>query len=279
MKKVVSIFAVVVFWVLSVFTVKADLIWEPGNDDFYTDNRNDCQYINRSYVADGPDNKVLVYKNPENPIVTETWENGHVVHIYYTWADKRGVVWGMYNDWETDETGWVPMAYMVVMYDNICFEEEFADSIVEESISVPGEYANKSIFFWSYPGAENYLEVLMPGDEASMPQCSKTFVDEEGHKWGYFGYFCGIRDRWVCFDNPVADANTLYQEGLPLRGGQISEENTISEESSVSEENTVSENERISPPTDGGKITLIICLVLGTCGITGGVLARMKKKG
>lgn len=278
MKKITGIFAVMVCWILCMLPVRADLIWEPYDDNFYTKNRESCQYINRNYTADGPGNKVIVYKSPENPTVLETWENGHVAHIYYTWTDKSDTVWGMYNNWETDETGWVPMAYMDVVYDYICFEEEFGDSIVEETIAIPGEYAKKSIRGWSYPGAETCLEISMPDNEENMPQCSKGFVDEEGRKWGYIGYFQGIRNIWVCLDNPVADIDTLYPESLPLRGEQMSEESTLSEEETLSEENTLPDEEHISPSADGGTIGLVIGLVLGVCGATGGVLVWMKKK-
>lgn len=291
MKKIVSFFAVVICWMLCVGTVKADVIWEPYDDIFYMANRDDCQYVNRNYTANGPENKVIVYKSPENPTVTETWENGHVVNIYYTWTDEDGIVWGMYNDWETDETGWMPMDYMDVVYDYICFEEEFGDSFVEEMTAIPGEYAGKSIFFWSYPGADIYREIPMPEAETEMPQCSTIFVDEEGHKWGYFGYFRGVRNMWVCLDQPVADASTLYPEGLPVRGGQMTAENTFAEDTRIEStstedtykedtytEDTVVNEERISPSVDTGIIGLIICLILGVCGATGGVLLGMKKK-
>ncbi len=266
MKKLVSIFAVVVCWMLCVLPVKADLIWEPYEDEFYMAHREEREYVNRVYSADGPDNKVIVYKSPENPTVVETWENGFTARIYHIWTDESGNVWGLYNNWETDETGWVPMAYMDVVYDYICFEEEFGESIVEETVQIPGEYVKQTIYCWSYPGAETYLEINMPESEEDMPQCSKTFVDEEGRKWGYIGYFRGTRNKWVCLDNPVADATALYPNGLPERGAQMSSENTFSE------------YKRIAPPTDGGTIGLIVCLVLGVCGATGGALIGLKRR-
>jgi len=44
------------------------------------------------------------------------------------------------------------------------------------------------------------------------------------------------------------------------------------------EEEHVFEEERIAPAADGGTVGLIICLVLGVCGATGGALVGMKKK-
>ena len=266
MKKIKGVFAVVMCFMLCVLPVKADVIWEPYNDSFYNGHREDCSYLNRNFTADGPEDKVLVYKSPENSAVVETWENGYVANIYYTWTDENGTVWGMNHNWETDELGWVPMEYMDVVYDYICFEEEFGASFVEETVAIPGEYVNRKIFCFSYPGAETYLEIPMPEYEADMPQCHMTYVDENGQKWGYIGYFRGTRNKWVCLDNATADAAALYPGGLPARGAQLQEENSFPE------------GECISPPTGGGTIGLIICLVLGVCGATGGALAGMKKK-
>ncbi len=266
MKKMMSILTVMLFWMLCVVPVRADMIWEPNNDDFYVNHRDSCHYVNRNYTADGPEDKVIVYKSPENPAVVTTWENGHVANIYYTWTDENGIVWGMNNNWETNETGWMPMEYMDVVYDYICFEEEFGEHFVEETVTISEEYANISVYFWSYPGAETYLEIPMPENAADMPQCSKTFVDEEGRKWGYIGYFRGTRNKWVCLDEPAGDVKILYPEEAPVRTPQAVTEGTFSEE------------ERITPSADGGTMGLIICLVLGVCGATGGALLGMKKK-
>ncbi len=278
MKKMMRILMVVLCWMLWVLPVSADVIWEPYNDDFYEKYRESCQLVNRNYTADGPENKVIVYKSPENPTVVTTWENGHLANIYYTWTDENGTVWGMYNDWESNENGWVPMEYMDVVYDYICFEEEFGESFVEETVAIPEEYVGTSIYFWSYPGAEAYLEMLMPETAADMPQCFKTFVDEAGRKWGYIGYFRGVRNKWVCLDEPAGDVNTLYPEETPVRTPQGDTEESYSEEKQVSEEAPALEEERIVPATNGGTIGLIICLVLGVCGATGGALVGMKKK-
>lgn len=284
MKKMTRILMVMLCWVVFVLPVRADVIWEPHNDDFYTKKRENCRLVNRSYTADGPEDKVIVYKSPENPSVVDTWENGHVANIYYTWTDEKGIVWGMYNDWETNETGWVPMEYMEVVYDYICFEEEFGEHFVDESVAIPEECAGTGVYFWSYPGAETYLEIPMPETAADMPQCSPTFVDEGGRKWGYIGYFRGTRNKWVCLDEPAGDFNTLYPEEPPVRTPQevieeaYSEEEPVLEVEPVLEEEHVFEEERIAPAADGGTVGLIICLVLGVCGATGGALVGMKKK-
>ena len=278
MKKVMRILTVILCWMIFVLPVSADVIWEPYNDDFYEKYRVSCQLVNRNYTTDGPEGKVIVYKSPENPSVVATWENGHVANIYYTWTDEKGIVWGMNNNWETNETGWMPMEYMDVVYDYICFEEEFGDSFVEETVAISEEYVSTGVYFWDYPGAETYMEVPMPDTAANMPMCGKTYVDESGRKWGYIGYYRAIRNKWVCLDEPVADYSVLYPEMVPVRTPQAVTEESYSEMESVSEETPAVEEERIVPSADSGIVGLIICLVLGVCGATGGALLGMKKK-
>ncbi|MBQ8821294.1 MAG: hypothetical protein IJZ82_01495 [Lachnospiraceae bacterium] len=266
MKKILSCLAVMACFMLCVLKVKADVIWEPYEDDFYMENRESCEYINRNYTADGPDGKVIVYKSPENPTMVETWENGYTVHIYYVCNDEASNSWGIYENFETDKSGWVPMAYMDVVYDYISFSEEFGESIVEENGTIPAEYAGKSIYCWSYPGAEKYIEIPMPEYEADMPQYSKTFIDEAGRKWGYIGYFRGTRNKWVCLNSAVADAADLYPDGLPERGTQETESNTFTEDA-----------ERITPAKDNGLVGLVTFLVVAVTGATGGILAWLKR--
>ena len=256
--------------------VKADLIWEPYDDDFYTKNRENCQLVNRNYTADGPEGKVIVYKSPENPSVVDTWENGHVVNIYYTWTDENDIVWGMNNDWETNETGWVPMEYMDVVYDYISFEEDFGESFVEETVVIPKEYVGTGVYFWDYPGAETYQEILMPETAEGMPQCYKTFEDEAGRKWGYIGYFRGVRNKWVCLDEPAGDVKALDPKEVPVE--TLSSEELPVRDEETATEHSFSEEERIAPSAEGSTIGLVICLVLGVCGATGGALVGLKKK-
>ena len=274
MKKSLRILTVILCWMMFVLPVSADVIWEPYNDDFFDKYKDSSQLVKRYYTASGPENKVIVYKSPENPSVVATWENGQEVYIYYTWTDEKGIEWGMYYNGETDETGWMPMEYMEVVYDYICFEEEFGESFVDEMVAIPEEYVGTGVYFWDYPGAKTYMEVTMPETAADMPMCAKTFVDEEGRKCGFIGYYRAIRNKWVCLDQPAEDFYTLTPEVTPESTPQAVTEAP----ESVSEEATAVEEERITPSADSGTIGLIICLVLGVCGATGGALFGMKKK-
>lgn len=265
MRKVMGIMVMVVCWMMCVLPVKADIIWEPYEDAFYMEHQMACVHLERVYTANGPDGKVITYKSPENPDVVESWENGYEVCINYTYTDEDGIVWGLNG---MTSTGWVPMEYMELVYDNISFAEEFEEKIVEEDGSIPAQYAGMNIYAFSYPGAEKYIEINVPGDKEAMLGYDMTFVDEAGYKWGHINYFRGIRDVWVCLDNATADATTLYPDGLPERGVQSGPEDDVSAEDGY-----------IMPKKDNGLVGIVICMVVAVVGVTGGALVIMKKRG
>lgn len=281
MKKSAWIWAVVVCWILCVMPAKADAIWEP-NDTFYHDHYEDCRYVNRNFTANGPDGEVIVYKSPENPTVVATWENGFHAYISFVYTDEDGNEWGIYEDFETGVKGWMPMAYMQVIYDGISFTEEYGESFVEDSAAFPAEYAGQTVYCFTYPGSESCFEMRMPEVEEEMPWYARTFTDEQGMVWGYIGYFRGVRDRWVCITNATATFEELYPDGAPVRGEKPEEtpmpEEDAEEESKSADREEDGDDERIAPERDGGLIGLVIALVVAVTSATGGALAWWKKR-
>lgn len=190
--------------------VSADVIFEP-QDSFYWDHRGECQYINRSYYADGPDNVAVVYRSPESAAVAERVKNGLELWISYTYEDADGISWGYCENYEESWSGWIPMDYLLLKYDSICFREEFADRITEESGAL--EELSGEVRFWNYPGSEDAVAFAVEGNY--QPEYDAVFTDDAGRKWGHVGYHMGIRDVWLCLDAPTADYPTLYADQAP----------------------------------------------------------------
>lgn len=280
MKKSVWIWIAAICWMLCVMPARADVIWEP-DDNFYYEHQEDCVYVNRSFTANGPDGEVFVYKSPENSKVVTTWENGFKAHISYVYTDEDGNEWGVYEDYEADLTGWVPMAYMEVVYDSISFAQEYGQSFVEENAVFPAEYAGKTIYCFVYPGSKSSFEVKMPDVAEDMPWYDKTFTDEQGLVWGHIGYFRGIRNCWVCITNATATFEELYPVEAPVRGEEEKETPVSKEDSEEQDSDDVRESdeddERIEPKKDNGLIGLVVALVVAVTGATGGALAWLKK--
>ncbi len=219
MKKWMGLLGSLVCFMLFGISAKADVIWEPYEDSFYRNHWEECEHVNRSYRANGPGGEVILYESPESAKEITHWENGTSGYISFTYTDADGIVWGVYNNGDVSESGWMPMEYMVVVYDSISFAEEFDDVIVEENGTLDN-VNYEEMYFYSWPGAEQAVIMDITG---YVPEYYRTFVDEEGRKWGNVSYHYGIRDHWVCLDAPVAEFDELWPDGAPQRGGEVTE--------------------------------------------------------
>lgn len=212
MNRIISLVLALVFILALSPAVRADVIFEP-EDSFFWDHRGECQYHDRAYYAEGPDNVAVVYRSPDSSAVVERVKNGDVLWISYVYEDENGISWGYCENFQEDWSGWVPMDYLLLRYDYISFQEEFADRITEETGTVPASDAE--VRFWDYPGSDNANALAAEPDYP--PEYHQVFVDDAGRKWGSVGYHMGICNVWVCLDDPAADYRTLYAEHEPQR--------------------------------------------------------------
>ena len=191
----------------------ADLLWEPRENHFYEQHRNDCKYEGRGYYANGAEGFVTLWDAPKGRTVLAQYENGEKLWVYYIYQD-----WGLIRRWEDGQelSGWVPLADLSLVYDHISFAEEYAGQIRDYN----GEFANYSgdiscINFYEYPGAPEikfshdpepkYMQNLLDNltgaaDDRSAIQ--SVFTDEDGRLWGYVDYLYGHLEAWFCLDEP-----------------------------------------------------------------------------
>ncbi|MDE6419402.1 MAG: hypothetical protein K2K87_02615 [Lachnospiraceae bacterium] len=264
MKKWIGFFGIVFCFLLCGNSVQADVIWEPMNS-FYEEHSSECTYVNRQYTANGPDGVVILYESPESAKVVTTWENGRRTYIAFTYEDAQGIVWGISDD---EQTGWMPMDYMKVVYDSISFQEDYDDQIVSQDGSLDEQYRNDTVYFWKYPGSENCSSMNLQ-DWEYLPDYSSLFTDEVGHRWGYIGYYYGIRSKWVCLDAPTADYAALYPDGAPKIG---------KEDDAQSQEPENSGTDRIAPQTNDKSVMIVVALVALVVAATAVLLVILKKR-
>lgn len=246
---------------------QADLIWEP-QDSFYEKHAEECTYVNRFFEANGPDGKVILYQSPEMPIEKGSWENGYRAYISFIYTDSEGIEWGIYDN-DAKLSGWVPMAYMEVVYDSISFKEEHSAEIVEQQGEVDSKYQGEVIYLWKYPGSEE-------GDTFEVkdypPSYRGVYVDEEGRSWGCIGYYFGIKDKWVCLDQPTADFARLYPEGI------AGPEENRKELSSESKKPDTGETERIVPKINDRVVIIAAIMVAAVVLATAALLIIIRKR-
>lgn len=195
MKRIICLF--LALW-LMLAAAPAAFATELPDDPFFWQYRGECQFNGRTYEAAGPDNVAEIYRSPVSNAVVTRVRNGLEIRISYTWLDANGFLWG----YAEDDGGWVPMDYLLLLYDHRCFLEEFPDRITDRS----GSLELGEVRLWAYPGSER--SELLEAEEAV--EYTLAFTDDADREWVFVPYLMGVRDTWVCLDDPGADYRTLY---------------------------------------------------------------------
>jgi hypothetical protein len=288
MKRLLVLMTLIVLVQSFPLSVSADLIYEP-QDDFLEQHCLECRYVDRKYVAYGPDGELTVYKSPENCLSQAEVPNRESIYISHVYTDDHGIEWGCVTLWGQGIIGWVPMPYVVPIYNGSDFRNEFADRLKEEQGKVAVS-VDQEIWFWEYPGSENYSTVTV-GNPQNAPDYYCTFVDDAGRNWGQIGYYCGIRSEWVCLDQPSADYNTLYAIYPPQKvtkpeiqpvTEQVTEPTTQPETEPATQPQTqpttqpIVSDDIIKP--SGISPTAILIAAAAVAAISAGLLVVLKKK-
>lgn len=272
MKKRFYVFAALICYLLFFIPVKADVIWEP-EDSFYESHANECEYVGRTFTANGPDGKVILYKSPELPEVVTVWENGQKAYIYFTFVDSDGIEWGICDD-HNGTIGWMPMDYMEVVYDSTSFFEEHSEQITEQFGELDESYQGQDIFLWRYPGSIEYDSMHF---DDFPPSYDYVYMDENGNSWGLVGYWYGYRSVWICLSAPNADLDQLYPNGAPVHE-TVQTSDTSNEGLAPAAPDSPENIPRIVPKSKSEIIPLTISLVALTVAVTTALLLLLKRK-
>lgn len=265
MKKMITAVTALLLLLMLPLGVRADVIYEPW-DSFFEEHRADCEYHSRSYTAVGPNGDVTLYESPESAWEEKTIPNGEAIWISYSYTDADGIRWGCSEIWNEDIIGWVPMDYLELIYDGISFDEEYGDQYVQEDGQLDIAYRGQTVYFWDYPGCETSHWMTLGEYEEYMPEYWARFTDADGKTWGKIGYYMGNRDCWICLDNPTADFDVLYPDGIATEPA---------EEPAPTEGETVAEI--VPKKNDSAKLTAIAA-VSATVAVTAVLLVLLKKK-
>ncbi len=269
MKKWIGLFTFAACLFLNSAVAKADVIWTP-DDNFFIEYEEDCSYFHRSFLVNGPGGEVIVYESPIDASEVARIDNGTQVWVDWIYKDTDGIVWGSYDGYfDGNDSGWVSLAYMDLIYDYISFEEDYGSEFVAKEGVAKGEDGVEEIYVWNYPGSPICETMQVTPDD--MPMYSMIYEDEDGRTWGFCSYRYGWRNFWMCLDNLTADHEELYgyEPVEPTPEIDESKPNEI-----VSE---IDESKPIVPGHDRSK-EIIGFAVGGVVVVTAIVLVVVKKK-
>ena len=208
MKKLLALAAAFVLALTVTLPAAADIIIEP-DDAFYVRHQNECDYVGRSYVANGEKGYVVLYTAPGS-IPKGNVVNGERIYVSHKWTDHDGdgTRWAV-----TQDGDWMQMSDLALIYDYQEFEADFGGEFKPYD-GTGGEITKACLY--SYPGGV-YVWTWDMGEDLSEA-FRHIYVDAGGRSWGFIGYYMGRHNQWVCLDDPL-DENLGI--GEYLTAGQV----------------------------------------------------------
>ena len=200
-RKLLALLTVLLLLVTMVTPAFADVLWEPRGNSFYESHGS--TYHNRTYLANGGDGYVTVRTAPDSRSEVVNLANGIWFNVVYTWEDKDGSLWGLgYSGQWGENEGWVPLADMALIYDYVSFDEDHSHEFQPYDGSC-GDLTEACTY--SYPGGVYISSVkAVDGGSYTLDQgFQNLYTDENGLRWSYIGYFYGLKNFWVCIDDPM----------------------------------------------------------------------------
>ena len=200
-RKLLALLTVLLLLAAMVTPAFADVLWEPRGNNFYESHGG--TYHNRAYLANGEKGYVTVRIAPDSKSEVVNLANGTRFFVVYTWEDKDGSLWGLgYPSGQWEEEGWVELSDMALIYDYISFDEDHSHEYQKYDGS--GDDLTEACSY-SYPGGVHISNVKgMEGGSYTLGQgFQNLYTDENGLRWSYIGYYYGLKNFWVCIDDPM----------------------------------------------------------------------------
>lgn len=222
---IAAAFGVVFFLWMPAVTAYADAIWEPYGD-FYENHYQECKIVAETYLSNGKEGYVTLYQDPVSSQVIGKIKNGKNMYIGCIWKDKKGKVWGAVALWSFEleegesltadaDNGWVLMADMAEIYHEDDFRKDHDIEFEEYRGELDDYEIQDTMYMWTYPGSgiisQEMSDYFGGGD---VPVYEYLYTDADGRRWTRINYYYGIRNCWVCIDDPEnGNLTTSYGPG------------------------------------------------------------------
>jgi len=204
MKKIITVLLALALCLGMGTAVFADVAYEP-DDSFYRKHWDECDYESRTYITNGAEGYAIVYSSPTGD-AQDVIPNGKSFYVSWTWKGEWGCIEYDPETLASDyggTSGWVRMTDVTPEYDSECFRRDHAEDISEESLTLMIK-AGEEYFGYKYPGSGLVTATLgdFSGDAYTTVYIDGVYTDADGGRWGYVGYFFGMRNFWINLDTP-----------------------------------------------------------------------------
>ncbi len=203
--------------------VYADIIYVPDSNSFFLSNISECPYHGRSYTAADPSGMVKSFNAPDGKSEKATYPNGTQLYITHTYTDSEGVVWGISARGHLDDSGWMKINSLSLIYDYISFAEEHGSEFTAFDAAKYQLPTSGEIKLWKYPGSgivAGKLDAanLCESQQAASQYISQVYTSPDGRVWGFIKYIFSIKNVWVCLDDKGSEPETTETAGQFIDG-------------------------------------------------------------
>ncbi len=206
MRKLLAMLLVLLTLLCAAPALHADVIWEPYNNSFYDEVRDDCEYRNKAYTAQ-PGVEAYVdpreaYADPHPAQPDWTSDEACELFINFVYTFDDGTEWGCTDIQLNDEwtSLWVNLSTLTPVYDHRDFVSEHEGEIMSYNGELDAFAYDGEMLLWTYPGSsENY--VLHADAYFETDYFNLLYTDKNGDVWAYIPYIEGF-DGWVYTPDP-----------------------------------------------------------------------------
>ncbi|MCM1193402.1 MAG: hypothetical protein NC123_11185 [Butyrivibrio sp.] len=189
--------------------VHADVLIEP-DDSFWKAHQNDCEYLYRTYTVNGADGYAIVWESPVSTRQKEVLANGESVWSNWHYTDEKGEIWcavmtgEMTGQGYEKVEGWIRTSDCLVNPDYISFREAHEQEFTEYDPAYDRALEGlETVVLWSYPCSGIVKADSMDAEGLRNRQFDTCWRDSRGRMWAFVGYCYGVRNTWICLDDPA----------------------------------------------------------------------------
>lgn len=188
--------------------VHADVLIEI-DDSFYRGHRKECDYFYRSNTVNAPEGYAVLWESPLSSGQREVLANGTSIYSNWHYTDDKGETWcavmtGKMNNQGYDTIrGWIKTSDCLAALDYISFQEAYGEEFVEYDPAYGKALEEaEEVVLWKYPCSGKIIADGIDGEWFESPHFGTCWKDPKGRMWAFVGYCYGIRNTWICLDDP-----------------------------------------------------------------------------
>ena len=188
--------------------VRADVLVEV-DDSFWRAHQDECSYFYRSYTVNAPEGYAAIWASPLSSKQREVLTNGVSIYSNWHYTDDAGEVWCAVMTGEMNYKGydmirgWMKTSDCMVRADYFQFQEVYGQEFeVYKGTHGKALAEAETVVLWEYPCSGEIRAEDIDAEWFDNWNIGPCWEDPQGRMWAFVTYCYGIRNTWICLDDP-----------------------------------------------------------------------------